>query len=339
MIILNKNFLLFSLLSVCCAGCSRLHQDQHDHDLHGCFDNSTGSDTQVPPADALYSAVKGALLGTRFTSFSELKSVIQIEYINENKDTDSTIHCGAKVCIRHHSNGKEVISVLQYGISQGDIADAKDGTFFDRLGIMFRSPYAVHSRKDLEKVYLLARVRPLLFGEGDVAFFNLAQTMARHINTPGAAFKTAKDSTEKGYLNTFNHMTAQAFITSCFSERLADFVGDTHERYHHPELILGKFSKKEINDLAEGPVDNYVDIINNEWGQEVGKQLRKKYQLGRNTLWTPQLMADYLNDLQDYFSWAFQVGFEPFRPEDEQVWKFTRKMNMVLSAASFEKYY
>ncbi|MEP7127923.1 MAG: hypothetical protein ABI729_03605, partial [Chitinophagales bacterium] len=152
------------------------------------------------------------------------------------------------------------------------------------------------------------------------------------INTADIAFKNPKDSTEKGYLNTFNHMTAQAFITSCFSEELADFVGDTHERYHHPELILGKFSKKEINDLAEGPVDNYVDIINNEWGQEVGKQLSKKYAISRKTYWTPELMSNYLNDLQDYYSWAFQIGFKPFRPEDEQVIKFSRKMNAVLNA-------
>ncbi|MBK9730526.1 MAG: hypothetical protein IPO83_04425 [Chitinophagaceae bacterium] len=295
-------------------------------------DTSTNINASVPLTDAIYSTVKGALLGTRFSSFDELKSVIQIKYVNDNDDTDSTIHGNSKVYIKHCSDGMEVISVLESGISQGDIAEAKDGDFFDRLGIIFHSPYAVSNRKDLESVFLLARVRPNLFGEGDVAFFNLAQTMVRNINTTDIAFKNPKDSTEKGYLNTFNHMTAQAFITSCFSEELADFVGDTHERYHHPELILGKFSAKEINDLAEGPVDNYVDIINNEWGQEVGKQLAKKYSINRKTYWTPELMADYLNDLQDYYSWAFQIGFKPFRPEDEQVIKFSRKINAVINS-------
>jgi hypothetical protein len=147
-----------------------------------------------------------------------------------------------------------------------------------------------------------------LFGEGDVAFFNLAQAMVRNINTPDIAFKYPKDTTEKGYLNTFNHMTAQAFITSCFSVELADFIGDAHERYYHPDLINGKFAKKEVSDLGEGPVDNYVDIINNEWGQEVGKELKQKYHISRETYWTPELLANYLNDMQSYYQWALQIG-------------------------------
>ncbi|MFN0275736.1 MAG: hypothetical protein ACKVPJ_08330, partial [Chitinophagales bacterium] len=185
-------------------------------------------------------------------------------------------------------------------------------------------------RKDLEKVFLLARLRPALFGEGDVAFFNIAQAQVKNINTRELAFVNANDSTEKGYLNTFNHITAQAFITSCFYEELADFVADAHERHHHPELILGKFTKEKLEDLAEGPVDNYVDVINNEWGQELGKQLKKKYQISIETYWTPELLSNYLNDMQSYYSWAFQIGFKPFMPGDEQVIKFSKKLNAVM---------
>jgi hypothetical protein len=181
-------------------------------------------------------------------------------------------------------------------------------------------------------------LRPNVFGEGDVAFYYLAQASFRNINTPDLAFANSKDTTEKGYINTFNHITAQAFITSCFSEDLADFVGDSHERYYHPKLINGKFSEKEVSDLAEGPVDNYVDLINNEWGQELGKQLKKKYNINRKTYWTPELVANYLNDLQDYYSWAFQIGFKPFRPEDEQVIKFSKKINVVMNTESLESF-
>lgn len=334
---MNINRFVIVLLSLYWASCSRMPRDTTGSVSCAC-DTSTNINSSVPPTGTMYSTVKGALLGTRFRSFEELKSVIQIEYVNDNADTDSTIYRNSRVCLKHCSNGREVISVLESGITQGDIANAKEGNFWDRLEIIFHSPYAVSNRKELESVFLLARVRPNLFGEGDVAFFNLAQTMVRNINTADIAFKNPKDSTEKGYLNTFNHMTAQAFITSCFSEELADFVGDTHERYHHPELILGKFSEQEINDLAEGPVDNYVDLINNEWGQEVGKQLGKKYSISRKTDWTPELMANYLNDLQDYYSWAFQIGFKPFRPVDEQVIKFSRKMNAVCDTKWFGKY-
>lgn len=335
---MNRMLMAIWFSLCCCSGCSWLHDEPAGQT--GISPCDAGAESEYMPNEKSegYRSIKGALLGTRFSSFDELKSVIRIEYFNSNKTTDSTIHRHAKVCITHCSDGMEVTSVLAAGISQGDIADAKYGGFFDRLRLLFRSPYAVINRKDLERVYLMARVRPLLFGEGDVAFFNLAQTMARNINTAELAFKTPNDSTEKGYLNTFNHMTAQALITSCFSEELADFVGDTHERFHHPELIVGKFSEKEISDLAEGPVDNYVDLVNNEWGQEVGKQLGQKYHINRKTRWTPELLANYLNDMQQYYSWALQVGFKPFRPDDEQVVKFAAKMDAVLNSESFGKY-
>lgn len=333
---MNSKRILIVLLLLSCAGCSRPQPDTIGLVHSFACDNSFIDDSLGSGTSAIYSTVKGALLGSRFKSLEELKSVIQIEYVNDNAETDSTIHANAKVWLKHCSNGVEVISVLEAGISQGDIAAAKDGDFPDRMGIIFNSPYAVSNRKDLEKVFLLARVRPNLFGVGDVAFFNLAQASVRNINTTDLAFVTSRDSTEKGYLNTFNHMTAQAFITSCFSEELADFVADAHERYHHPELILGKFTQKQINDLEEGPLDNYVDIINNEWGQEVGKQLKEKYAINRETWWTPELLANYLNDLQQYYSWAFQIGFRPFRPEDEQVIKFSEKINAVMDSKAFE---
>ncbi len=315
------------LLLLCCIGCSRLqHTTINDVRICAC---DTSADSTI------YSTVRGALLGSRFKSLDELKSVISIEYFNDNADTDSTIHGNSKVCIRDCSNGMEVVNVLASGISQGDIAAARDGDFWDHLSIIFRSPYAVSNRKDLERVFLLARFRPNLFGEGDVAFFSLAQASFRNINTADLAFANSRDTTEKGYINTFNHITAQAFITSCFSEELADFVGDIHERYYHPELILGKFTEKQIGDLDEGPVDNYVDLINNEWGQQIGKQLKVKYNINRETWWKPELVANYLNDLQHYYSWALQIGFKPFKPEDEQVTKFSRKMNAVMNRKSF----
>lgn len=268
--------------------------------------------------------MRGALLGSRFASFEELKSVIQIEY-------DSTGPGNYVVRVRHCSGGREVIAVLETGISQGDISKARyGGTVGDRFALLYGCPYAIRNRKDLEKIYTLSRWRPELFGEGDLAFYDIAKSSAGHINTPDMAIKNVRDSTEKGYLNTFNHITAQAFITTCFSEELADFIGDTHERYRHPELITGKFTEKQIADLGEGPVDNYVDIINNEWGQEIGKQLKEKYGINCKTTWTPELLANYLNDLQGYYSWAFQIGFEPFRPEDEIVVRFSIKINAVM---------
>jgi len=141
----------------------------------------------------------------------------------------------------------------------------------------------------------------------------------------------AEDLSEKGYLNTFNHVTAQAFMTSIFSEELADFIADVHERHNLPELISGNFSEAQLTDLDNGPVDNYIDLINNEWGQELGKSLREKYNISTKTRWTPELLAAYLNDIQRYYSWTFQIGFRPFKPADEMVKHFTNKINKVLA--------
>lgn len=319
-----------TLLSILGGGCNQ------------SLDNTQGNSSGEFACIALdsndiitYRTGRGALLGTRFKSLEELKSVIQIEYYPGTNVADSTAPDNYYVRVRHCSNGRAVISVLETGTSQGDLYKAGyGGTIRDRLFLPFRCPYAVMNRKDLENAYNLSRWRPGWFGEGDVAFFDIAKSAAENINTPDMAFRNARDSTEKGYLNTFNHITAQAFLTSCFSEELADFIADSHERYRHPELITGKFTEKQLTDLEEGPVDNYVDLINNEWGQELGKQLREKYGINRETNWTPELLTNYLNDLQRYFSWAFQIGFEPFRPEDKEVVRFSNKLDVILRSRS-----
>ena len=274
--------------------------------------------------------VRGALLGTRFRSLDELKSVIEIHYVNEEgADTET-----AGAYISHCSNGLVVHCALTAGVSQGDIWNArydKSGRgWMSRLTLLFRAPWVVRNRGDLQRAYTLSRWRPEWFGEGDVAFYDLAKATAQNINTAALAFKNERDSTEKGYLNSFNHIGAQAFITSIFSEEMADFIADAHERYSHPELLTGQFTEKQIADLNEGPVDNYVDLINNEWGQQLGKQLKAKFHISRETVWTPALLACYLNALQSYYSWAFQTGFKPFRPEDEIVIKFSAKLQKVM---------
>ncbi|MDO8367555.1 MAG: hypothetical protein Q7T20_12210 [Saprospiraceae bacterium] len=303
-----------AILSLCFMGCN----PSGDHPFGDCAANSWVSDDTT--SATTNNTGRGALLGTRFASLEDLKSVIQIEY-------------GSNVVfVRHCSNGRAVATVLETGTSQGDMMNARyGGTHWDRLSFLFSCPYAVANRKDLEKAFNLSRRSPEWFGEGDPAFYDIAESMVKKINTPEMAFKNVRDSTEKGYLNSFNHITAQAFITACFSEELADFIADSHERYRHPELISGKFTEAQISDLDEGPVDNYVDLINNEWGQELGKQLKEKYGIDRETNWTPELLTNFLNDLQRYYSWAFQMGISPYRTDDDVVLRFSNKLNAVMS--------
>ena len=275
-------------------------------------------------------AITSALLTTRFYSFEGFQKVVQVEYFKAIPGSDHLFHRKDVVRLTHISNGKKVTSVLHYGITEADFIKAQKGGFWDKLWLGIRTPYSVANRKNFLRVYTLARRRYDKFGEGDVAFYDLAETMEKNISEDDLARTNPKDLSEKGYLNSFNHITAQVFMTSLFSEKLADFLSDSHERHHIPELITGKFTEEQVKDIENGPVDNYVDIVNNEWGQELGKVLRKKHKITPYTDWTPELLTDYLNDIQAYYSWAFQIGFQPFRPTDELVIRFSSKINRAM---------
>ena len=326
---MTKNTFLFLLLLLLAAACSE------PEDLTVELEAARPCTCEEVPPDPLdslpsYHAVRGALLATRFQSFEELKQVIKIEHYRQGQASPPSSPSNNLVRVSHCSNGLEVVSILYQGISEGDLRKAKGGGLLAKAGMGLRAPFAVSNRKDLQRVSLLARRRPALYGEGDVAFFDLAETMVENINTEDLAFASPKDTSEKGYINSFNHLTAQAFLTSFFSEEIADFVADVHERLHMPELITGSFTQEQLEDVNNNPVDNYVDIVNNEWGQELGKRLRKKHGIDRNTVWTPELLADYLNDIQSYYAWAFQIGFRAYRPQDEVVERFSAKINSVM---------
>ena len=270
----------------------------------------------------------GALLLTNFRSLEELKSVVQFKYVKA--DSLSAMPKKPEVQLTYGNSGYKVTSSLKAGVSEADFLKARDGNLWDKMRLMMRSPFAVVNRNNLKVIEFLGRKRPWMFGKGDAAFYDLAETMVYHISEEDMMLIPSEDLSEKGYLNTFNHILAQSFMTSIFSERVADFVADVHERHNMPELITGVFTDDQLNDMEKGPVDNYIDMINNEWGQDLGKLLRSKYAICRNTYWTPDLLADYLNDVQSYHSWAFQIGFVPFRATDDIVINFAKKMNTVL---------
>ncbi len=278
----------------------------------------------------------GALLASRFRSLSELQSVVKIDYFSTMGSKVAPSVESASVRVTHCADYDKVVGVLDAGISQGDMLKAQGGGFLGQARLIWDAPFAVVNRTDLQTVMRLARRRQNFFGEGDAAFLDFAERMVSNINTPELAFLVKGDTSEKGYLNTFNHVTAQAFITSFYSEELADFVGDVHERHNMPELVTGIFSDSQLVDPIQNPIDNYVDIVNNEWGQELGKQLKARYKLSKETNWTAVLLANYLNDIQAYLGWAFQIGFKPFRPEDEVVFRFTQKINYVMQMRGME---
>ena len=107
---------------------------------------------------------------------------------------------------------------------------------------------------------------------------------------------------------------------------MADFVADVHERENMPELIYGNFSEAQLTDPNNNPVDNYVDIVNNELGQQLGILLKSKYGITYETVWTAELLASYLNDIQQYYSTSFRITIKPFRASDDVLIRFVRKV-------------
>ncbi len=278
---------------------------------------------------------RGALLLTRFNSFEEFKKIVTIEYFKGFSSPRRVFYTRPMVRVSHFSHGHRVTSILKTGVDEVDFMDVLHGGFLDKIWLVFNSPYAVFKRKDLRRVYALSRRREGIFGEGDVAFYDLAESMMKNISNYPKIY-SSKDFTEKGFINTFNHITPQAFMTTLFSEKLADFVADTHERRNMPTLITGKFSQLQISDMENGPVDNYLDMINNEWGQELGIFLKEKYNITRKTNWTPELLSNYLNDIQSYCSWALKIAFTPFSSSDELVVRFSSKINNLMAFAPLE---
>lgn len=308
--------LIFIFLGLC--SCT---EQQEDSGLKSCICHSDGT------AD---NTIYKALLASRFESMEALQKVIDIEYIDVDEHTDSTGDANSCVLLRHCSHNQQATSVLCSGITQKNITDAANGNFIARSQLVLQEPYAGRNRLNLYKVFNLGRRRPNVYGANDVAFYDLALASVEHIIPNATTFIHPQDSGEKGYLNTFNHITAQAFISCCFSESFADYIADVHERNNMQQLITGKFPPAIDKEDQLKPIDNYVDMINNEWGQALGLELKKSLDINAHTVWTPQLLCDFLNKIQLYYSRAFDFSMHPFKKEDELIQKFTLKINKVL---------
>ncbi len=269
------------------------------------------------------------LLATRFNTMESLREKVRIEYSNKKCLHDST-ECGqSEVYLEYTSGGQTIRRWFRSGVNQGDLLKHKEADLLTKARFVVRHPRLVRFRRELEKVHILSRRRADLFGSLDAAFYHFAETSFRNITTPATAFANFRDSGEKGYLNTFNHITAQAIITAFFSEDLAELIGDLHERLNMPELSTGRFSAQQLQDSLNNPMDNYVDIINNEIGQQLGKQLKRKYGIHSFTICDAGLLTMLLNEIQSYYMRTLGIGLNTFCSSDELIIKFSNKLNKL----------
>ncbi len=324
----NLRFSFFAILAVFSCGCESALK--YASFFSGFFiqENNLLSE-QNAGIHELGIRIKPLLL-TRIQNLEHLKTLVTIEYDKDYTHLDSTECQNSLVHLSYKNQGEQILRSMSSGINQKDLIRIAGSDHMTKCKFVFTNPNTLRLRRELEKVYMLARRKADVFGAGDVAFYDLTEASLANINTPESAFLTIRDSLEKGYINTFNHITAQAIITSFFSEELADLIGDLHERMNMAELTTGKFTSAQLVDTLNNPMDNYVDIINNEIGQQIGLKLKRKYNIDQQTICTPFLLASYLNDIQRYYMASLQIGMDAFRPTDELIKKFSRKLNLIL---------
>ncbi len=277
-----------------------------------------------------YGTLCKPLLACRFRDLDHLKTKVNITYNKDYTIQDTTNCTNSTANIIYVSNNERLKHVLKSGTRQSDLINIQSSNLMSKIFFTIQNLKCIRKRKELEKVHYLSRRREDIYGSRAVAFYNISEAIVKNINTPDIAIDSYRDTLEKGYLNTFNHILSQAIITSFFSLELADMVGDLHELENMPQLACGVFSTVQLADTTNNPVDNYVDIINNLIGQKIGLKLRSKFCIRSNSFISNEFITCYLNDIQNYLSWSLGIGISDFKPNDELIIKFTQKLNILL---------
>ena len=262
-----------------------------------------------------------ALLTTDFESFEEFRHLVDLRYYKKGKKEI--------VRLSYSHNGHMINGELTSGYADTEIQKAQHENALKKISVFFAEMNLLRYGGDAKKIYNMVRRRPHVFGADDVAVFNLAEKMMEHIYQDEKATLPAKTLSEKGLINTFNHILGQTFFTSIYSEGISDFIADVHERGNLKAMTNGAFTEEELDDIEFGAVDNYVDIVNNEIGQELGKSLRKKYQMHKDMIWNEALLCNYLNDVQAHFTWCLHLNFEPFKVGDPEIGIYVKKLNRL----------
>jgi RHS repeat-associated protein len=208
---------------------------------------------------------------------------------------------------------------------QAQLKKAAAGDWGDKLSFAVSNPGAALYRNDLEKIEKLAFVKKNSSG---TALGHIADEMVGHLATKpsGPTVMIGKDKVTMvdATKNMVLHVFGQAAITTLLGRGAADYAGDLHER-DQPSLISGKIGKTEERQA----IDNYSDMVNNLYGQDIGERVGAKLGITSSTVWTPKLTAKYLNAVQDAIAKEMGWKMAPFSAGDAEVKKFTSLLNEV----------
>jgi hypothetical protein len=232
------------------------------------------------------------LIATDYKTMEELNKVIKITYskqvINSRVSAGKEIH---SVNVQQTFGGTTVEDNLHTSEpSQEQLKSARDGGLGIKLIVGATFPQAAYYKGELEKIEKLSfRAK----NEQKMALGDIAKSFLEN------------SSATRGTLeNTYLHTLGQGFITILFGEGAANFSGHLHERIQEG-LITGNLSNQEIGQA----IDNYSDLINNQWGQLWGNEIKAKFGITSGTEWTPELTAGVLNEFQNKLSSSMGINF------------------------------
>jgi hypothetical protein len=267
------------------------------------------------------------LIASDYKNLKALKQVIDIRNIpattvtlpGEDHRPPRTFQIPARVAVSYPKAGLTDINELSEStVTQAELKAAAAGGFLDKAAVALAHPELVWFKSDLEAIEKLSFVKKNTAGS---AIGHVTDAMLTHIKPP-AKSKAASE----GRQNMLLHVFGQAVITTLFGRAAADLAGDIHER-DMASLISGAITPAE----AKGAIDNYVDLINNVYGQQLGAQLATSVGVGvgGGTTWDPALTTEYLNAAQRWISREMGWKMSDFTVSDSVVVKFTALLNEV----------
>ena len=253
-------------------------------------------------------------IANRYKDMADLKKDISVKYSPDEVAVSDT---------KKLKLGTNTLSEDQLG--QDEIKKAQSGSNIDKILVGIAHPGAAWYRKELEGINKMSYVKQNASG---TAIGHISDQMYSHLSTKptGPTVMKGKDKVTYGDAtkNMLLHVFGQSAITTVFGRGAADYAGDTHER-DQGSLITGAFKPGEIRDA----IDNYSDMVNNLYGQDIGERVAAKLGITSSTVWTPALTAKYVNAVQGEIAKEMKWKFTPFAATDPEIKKFSALLNEV----------
>jgi RHS repeat-associated protein len=261
------------------------------------------------------------LIANNYKDLAALKKAVDIKYTPAGTFTSAEVSVTDKA---KKSKGTNTLS--ESNVGQAAIVKAARSTDWAEQGAFALSnPTAVYHKNALEGIEKLSFVAKNTPG---TALGKISDAMYPHIakSPTGPTYvvggKTvAMSGTTK---NMLLHVFGQAVITTIYGRSSADFAGDAHER-DTPGLISGTIAPAD----ERKAIDDYTDMVNNLYGQDIGERVGKKLGVSSSTVWTPALTAKYVNAVQAEIASEMGWKMTPFSAKDPEIVKFSALLNEV----------